>query len=331
MAEYNISSVKMIKGNNCPACGSNKVCGGHILYDDRYGYPGQFLLKKCRHCSHKFNADRLETSEAQTLYQRYYPRSAVPMDRKPVKHRLQRGLTGWLNGEKSGAYAWVPKNVRILDIGCGFGETIAFHKERGCDAVGIEVDENVEPWARKHNLNIRIGYFEAKDFERESFDYVTMDQVFEHVEDPFDTLTGVYSILKPDGRLVISTPNAAGWGATLFRKRWVNWHIPYHNHFPSKRSMRLIAERTGFSLLRMKTVTRSEWFTYQLAHLVSYPGEGRAAYFWDRTRSRAGYLKRLLHKTVVASQYLMIGHVLTRCFDTLGMGDNWVIVLKKTQ
>jgi hypothetical protein len=33
-------------------------------------------------------------------------------------------------------------------------------------------------------LNARVGLFHASDYEPESFDYVTLDQVIEHAIDP---------------------------------------------------------------------------------------------------------------------------------------------------
>ncbi len=36
----------------------------------------------------------------------------------------------------------MPRNVRVLDIGCGFGESLGYYEARGCEAYGVEADEN---------------------------------------------------------------------------------------------------------------------------------------------------------------------------------------------
>src|SRR5690606_2703682 len=149
--------------------------------------------------------------------------------------------------------------------GCGWGANVAFHASRGCDAHGIDADENVRAVAQRYGLKIRVGLFCDSDYEPEFFDYVTMDQVVEHVADPMTTLSQVHAVLKAGGRFVISTPNADGWGASLFRSKWINWHAPYHQQFPTVRSMALMAERTGFIVESMTTVTRSAWLAYQIA------------------------------------------------------------------
>ena len=59
----------------------------------------------------------------------------------------------------------------------------------------------------------------------EYFDYVTLDQVAEHVTDPLALMRGVARVLKPGGKVVITTPNARSLGARIFRRKWLrNWN-----------------------------------------------------------------------------------------------------------
>ena len=44
-------------------------------------------------------------------------------------------------------------------------------------------------------------------FAAESFDYVTFIEGIEHIERPFDALGEVWRVLRPGGRLILSTPN----------------------------------------------------------------------------------------------------------------------------
>lgn len=178
---------------NCPVCKSYGMELKYKLYDDRYGYPGLYQLMRCPQCGHCFIDKLFSSEEISKLYSSYYPRRTFDLTQfTPVKEPI--GLHAWLNGEKRSAYCWVPQNVRILDIGCGFGETLAYHTSRGCDAYGVEVDENAKRAAERFGFNIQIGLFNSTMFPENFFDYITMDQVIEHMTDPLQTLRNVASV-----------------------------------------------------------------------------------------------------------------------------------------
>jgi 2-polyprenyl-3-methyl-5-hydroxy-6-metoxy-1,4-benzoquinol methylase len=298
-------------------------------YDDRYGYPGNFDLYRCLNCGHKYLDCNMTPVQLSELYTHYYPRKTFDIAQfKP--HEEASGLGAWLNGLSSSAFRGVPKNVRVLDVGCGFGQSLGYHTARGCDVYGVEADENIRRVAERFGFKVHVGLFDDTIYAPEFFDYVTMDQVIEHVTDPLSTLRGVARILKPGGTAILSTPNANGWGAKFFGRRWINWHAPYHVQFFSRRSMQLAAEQAGLVVVEVKTITNSEWLYYQWIHLVTYPRLGEPSTFWSPNKGALtgsqGRMLRLLdliHKT-------KINHLITRCFDSLGIGENFVFVLRKT-
>jgi SAM-dependent methyltransferase len=155
-----------------------------------------------------------------------------------------------------------------------------------------------------------------------------MDQVIEHVTDPLETFRGIAKVLKPGGVAVLSTPNANGWGAKIFRNRWINWHAPYHIQFFSKKSLQLAAEQAGLKLTKIQTVTSSAWLLYQWIHLFTYPQPGRPSAFWDTTGEKSFRVKLLLSATSRIHR-TKINHLITRLFDALGLGDNYLFTLEK--
>lgn len=312
---------------NCPVCGSVLTDTVKKLWDDRYGYPGQFDLLSCTKCGHDFLNCDLTPSQLGELYTNYYPRKNYDLAQwKP--HAEKSGLDAWFNGLNSSAFRMVPKNVRVLDVGCGFGQSLGYHTARNCDVYGVEADENIRRVAEKFGYKIHVGLFDDSKYEAEFFDYVTMDQVIEHVTDPLSTLRGVARILKSGGTAILSTPNAGGWGATVFGRHWINWHAPYHVQFFSRRSMQLSAEQAGLVVADVKTITNSDWLYYQWIHLAMYPKLGEPSGFWSPNPDgmRMTFLQsqslRALHR-------MKINHLLTRFFDSLGLGDNYVFELKK--
>lgn len=310
-----------------------KVCASRQFplfqsYDDRYGYPGEFELQKCKGCGHIWLNQEFTAKEITNLYTNYYPRKAYNVEiYKPYVE--QNSFINWFNGLKASAFRWVPRNVKVLDIGCGFGQSLGYHEARGCDAYGVEADENIQRVIDKFGYKVHVGLFGEHIYEPNFFDCITMDQAIEHVADPLSTLRDIEKILKPGGLVVFSTPNANGWGPRVFGKRWINWHTPYHLQFFSRRSIEIAAEHAGMKLEKCLTVTNSEWLFYQCLHLLSYPKQGESSTFWLPTKKKSTFFKKVIVRLFQLTHRLKINHLITRLFDSLGQGDNFVFVLKK--
>lgn len=310
----------------CPICQGRDRAPRERLHDDRFGYPGERELYACAQCGHRWLDWRPDEETLASLYTDYYPRRERPVgDLTP----LRRGprLVDWWRGRRASAAFWVPPRTRVLDIGCGFGESLAYHRMRGCDAHGVEADRNVANVAQHHGLSVRIGLFDPDAYAPESFDYVTMDQVIEHMVDPIAALRGVARVLRPDGQLVMSTPNADGLGARVFGRRWIHWHSPYHLHFFSARSLDAAAAAAGFEICSSRTVTSSEWLSYQWIHLLTAPPPGERSVFWSSAPRSLS--QRALITSLRAAHRLGGDHAVTRLGDALGLGDNLVVTLRR--
>jgi len=312
---------------NCPVCDGNIISKLKSLYDDRYAYPGYFNVLKCRECDHLFLENSLSKEEITGLYTNYYPRSSLDIDNyRP--HRASSPSLSWLNGEKASAFRWVPENIRILDIGCGFGEALGYHADRGCNVYGVETDKNILRVSKKYNYNVHVGSFDAAQYQPKYFDYVTMDQVIEHMVSPLNSLRDISKILRPGGYLVISTPNVKGWGAKLFRRRWIHWHAHHHLQYFSKKSLEILARTTNFKVVNVYSITNSEWLYYQWLHVLMYPASGELSIFWNKKNELPKW-KKILLRIIMYLHKLKINHILTRFFDSIGCGDNYVYILEK--
>lgn len=105
------------------------------------------------------------------------------------------------------------KFQRILDIGCGDGNfTVLIKKVCNANEVyGVEISETGVKMAEKKGIKaIKLNVDEEDlPFEDEYFDAVFAGEVIEHLYDPDHFLDEVYRVLKPNGLLVITTPNLA--------------------------------------------------------------------------------------------------------------------------
>jgi ubiquinone biosynthesis O-methyltransferase len=100
----------------------------------------------------------------------------------------------------------------ILDVGCGVGEITKYVSEKNFNVHGIDVLEESIKIAKEFN-NTKNTSFEVRDlikqpFSQNSFDCVIFLETIEHVENPAEFLREFHKILRPEGCIILSTPNA---------------------------------------------------------------------------------------------------------------------------
>lgn len=76
---------------------------------------------------------------------------------------------------------------------------------------GIDIDEEGIRHAAKHGFHIQNADCEKADLGKQ-YDLILLSDVIEHVESPSRALVNLHRHLKPEGKLVITTPNATGFG-----------------------------------------------------------------------------------------------------------------------
>lgn len=96
--------------------------------------------------------------------------------------------------------------AKVLELGCSHGSFVALLRQTGYDASGVELS----PWVVNYGSNIfdipvSIGPLEDLNFT-ENFDAIVLMDVLEHLPNPIATITHCVSLLKPDGILLIQTP-----------------------------------------------------------------------------------------------------------------------------
>ncbi len=106
------------------------------------------------------------------------------------------------------------KGKRILDLGCGGGILSEALAEKGAKVTGIDASEagiqtaTLHLYESGHAIDYRCVTVE--DFVKESpeaFDFIVCMEMLEHVPNPESILKSAARILKPGGKLVLSTIN----------------------------------------------------------------------------------------------------------------------------
>lgn len=103
---------------------------------------------------------------------------------------------------------------RVLDLGCGWAYGTLWARERGCRVTGIDLDLEQLRWARGalpdgSSLGLTQANAKALPFRDGTFDRAFSVEMMEHVYRPdrATALGEIARVLKPGGRVALSTPN----------------------------------------------------------------------------------------------------------------------------
>lgn len=102
------------------------------------------------------------------------------------------------------------RGKKALDLGCREQYWTEKIKAKGYEVVPVDL----EP---QHPSVLRVDANDPLPFPDESFDLVWCTEVIEHVVNPAFTLGEINRVLKPGGKLLLSTPNSAFWLFRIFR------------------------------------------------------------------------------------------------------------------
>ena len=107
------------------------------------------------------------------------------------------------------------ETLSILDVGCGTGDHITYPLALlNYQVLGIDFHEaSIQEAKRRYelpNLTFRSGQLDVILQERLVFDLIICSEVLEHLYQPKEFLCALRRMVRPDGALIITTPNGYG-------------------------------------------------------------------------------------------------------------------------
>lgn len=204
---------KIIEYPDCPICGEHQA-------DDLWS-KDRLEMVKCRECGQVYACPRYASYHRSLILQNWSRKDATDPARLEKMHgqeNLDMNILPKL--DLLDKHGFSGNGLTLLEVGCGTGAFMVAAHEAGFSVHGIEPGLRSSKYGRKHH-SLQITYSTLEKFRSdEHFDVVTCLHVIEHVADPVKFLSHLMQLVKPDGIIIIATPNL---GCEYARDLGVNW------------------------------------------------------------------------------------------------------------
>ena len=166
------------------------------------------------------------------------------------------------------------KPFRILDVGSATGVFLSVLKKHQIAGVGVDVSLDAVSFCKKQGLEAYQGTLVRVAGQKKwhgVFDAVAACQVIEHEQDPFAFFTTVKKLLKPNGIVVVTTPNHDVWWRRWMGNAWIGYRHPEHLFFFTPDTLSLLMRKAGLSVsLVRKDFPRQYSVSYAFNRLSDY-------------------------------------------------------------
>jgi SAM-dependent methyltransferase len=186
----------------------------------------------------------------------------------------------------------------VLDIGAGAGPYKSLFKDV---TRYVTVDLN-----RHSKIDVQANAV-ALPFKNESFDTILCTEVLEHVPEPSQLISEVRRILKPDGILLLTTPQT--WGLHL---------EPLDFYRYTKYGLRYLTEKNKLEVVQIDP-TCGMWATLSQRFTDTI--------IFNYAAGKPSWLIEIL--SILTAPVLLSGYALDRIFGKRGDTLDYVLVAKK--
>ncbi|KJU82084.1 methyltransferase domain protein [Candidatus Magnetobacterium bavaricum] len=194
----------MCKNIVCPLCQSNAV----VFITNKVRFDHEAEVYRCQACtltflnqdSFKFPNDFYEKQYHQTYLTHVEPDA---LDPSAYFSKMKQATAPWAKKFSS----MLKGHETIIDIGCSTGHFIDIVRHKTDTIYGMELNEKEIDFCRNTiGLDVSNAPLE-KRFKENTFDYITLIYVLEHIAKPIEFLTYLKRFLKSKGKIVILVPN----------------------------------------------------------------------------------------------------------------------------
>jgi 2-polyprenyl-3-methyl-5-hydroxy-6-metoxy-1,4-benzoquinol methylase len=157
------------------------------------------------------------------------------------------------------------KDLKVLEVGAAYGETLFYLKQKGIAAEVVAVDL-FEDSNNKQNYKpldtFIFGNIEEIELPQYNnyFDLILLPDVLEHLVEPKKVLSKVKNYLKEDGKIIVSMPNIRHYSA--LKKIFFKGDFSYeesgifdytHMRFYCRKNIKELLETSGFKVVKQES------------------------------------------------------------------------------
>jgi len=146
---------------------------------------------------------------------------------------------------------------KILDVGCGKGILLFKMKQSGFNnVIGLDpfIDETITYKNGLEILKKNLDDIEGK------FDLIMFNHAFEHMKGPLEIMKNVNGLLNEGKYLLIRIPVSDSYAFKHYRNHWCSLDAPRHLFLHTKKSIKILADNSGFKIEKISYDSRSWQF-----------------------------------------------------------------------
>ena len=235
------------------------ICGGSTtqlkVKEQMMGLKEQFIYHQCSVCGHThlfpIPPDIGKYYDTKVYYSFRTDREFAVSGKKSIKLRLKKILLQ-LGVKKNFLFSAALKSLMsvkainiksdILDYGCGAGQFV-----EELNSLGFINTKGYDPFLPKDVTRNEKVYLtnNLNEFKIKHWDIITLNHVFEHLEEPMQVLQDLRGLLKDNGKLILRFPIIDSYAFEKYRENWVQFDAPRHLNIFTRKSIQLAVEKAG--------------------------------------------------------------------------------------